>query len=92
MMKFKTSLLLASATVAIAACGGGGGGNDLPPVQASPLDALPADATQPVSAWVGFLDQLIKAASADVREGFGLSSTGVTSVPGDDGAEPTLLQ
>jgi ABC-type glycerol-3-phosphate transport system substrate-binding protein len=92
MMKFKSSLLLASAVVAIAACGGGGGGNDMPPVQADPLDALPIEATQSVSGWVGFLDRLIKAANADVREGFGLSSIGVTSVPGDDAAEPTVLQ
>ena len=91
MMKFKSSLLLAGATVVIAACGGGGGG-DTPAVQADPLDALPTEATQSVSAWVGFLDRLVKAASADAREGFGLSSTGVTSVPGDDGAEPTVLQ
>jgi hypothetical protein len=45
-----------------------------------------------VSAWVAFLDRLTKAPGADVREGFGVSSTGVTSVPGDDVAEPTVLQ
>jgi len=91
MMKFKTSLVLASVVMALAACGGGGGG-DVPPAQADPLDALPAEATQSVSAWVGFLQRLIVAAGADVREGFGLSSNGVTSVPGDDVAEPTPLR
>jgi predicted small lipoprotein YifL len=91
MMKFKTSLVLASVVMALAACGGGGGG-DVPPAQADPLDALPAEATQSVSAWVGFLQRLISAAGADVREGFGLSSNGVTSVPGDDVAEPTPLR
>jgi len=93
MMKFKTSLVLASAVMALAGCGGGGGGGaDAPPVQADPLDALPAEATRSVSAWVGFLQRLIGAAGADVREGFGLSSSGVTSVPGDDVAEPTPLR
>jgi hypothetical protein len=91
MMTFKTSLVLASAVMVLAACGGGGGG-DTPVAQADPLDALPTEATQSVSAWVGFLDRLTKAAGADVREGFGLSSNGVTSVPGDDVAEPTALQ
>ena len=91
MIKFKTSLLLASTSIVIAACGGGGG-NDAPPVQADPLDALPAEATQSVSAWVDFLDRLTKASGADSREGFGISSMGVTSVPGDDVAEPTALQ
>jgi len=90
-MKFKTKLALATAAVALVACGGGGGG-DTPAVQADPLDALPTEATQSVSAWVGFLDRLTKAPGADVREGFGVSSTGVTSVPGDDVAEPTALQ
>jgi hypothetical protein len=78
--------------LALAACGGGGGGNDTPPMQADPLDALPAEATQSVSAWVSFLDRLTKAAGADMREGFGVSSGGVTTVPGDDVAEPTTLQ
>ena len=91
MMKFKTSLVLASAVMALTACGGGGG-SDTPAVQADPLDALPAEATQSVGAWVGFLERLIQATGADVREGFGLSSRGVTSVPGDDVAEPTALQ
>ena len=91
MMKFKTRLMFASAVTVLAACGGGGGG-DTPTAQADPLDALPTEGTQSVSAWVGFLDRLTKAAGADVREGFGLSSNGVTSVPGDDVAEPTALQ
>lgn len=91
MMTFKTSLVLASAVMLLAACGGGGGG-DTPGAQADPLDALPVEATQSVSAWVGFLDRLTKAAGADLREGFGVSSNGVTSVPGDDVAEPTALQ
>jgi hypothetical protein len=91
MIKLKISVLLAAAVVALAACGGGGGG-DMPAVQADPLDALPSEATRSVSAWVGFLDRLTKAAGADVREGFGVSSNGVTSVPGDDVAEPTVLQ
>jgi hypothetical protein len=90
MIKFKTSLALASVAMALAACGGGGG--DMPAVPADPLDALPAEATQSVSAWVGFLQRLAQAAGADVREGFGLSSNGVTSVPGDDVAEPTPFQ
>ena len=90
MINFKSSVLLAGAALALAACGGGGGGNDMQP-QADPLDALPAAATQSVSAWVGFLDRLTKAAGADLREGFGVSSGGVTSVPGDDVAEPTVL-
>ena len=93
MMKFKTSLVLATAVMALAACGGGGGdGSDAPPVQADPLNGLPAEAAQSVSAWVGFLQRLISAAGADAREGFGLSSNGVTSVPGDDVAEPTPLR
>src|SRR5262245_40596709 len=92
MTKFKTSVLLA-AVVLLAACGGGGsGGDNAPPVQADPLEALPPEATQSVSAWIGFLDRLAKAPGAEVREGFGVSSTGVTSVPGDDVAEPTILQ
>ena len=91
MNTFKTSLVLVSAVMVLAACGGGGGG-DTPVAQADPLDALPVEATQSVSAWVGFLDRLTKTAGADVREGFGLSSSGVTSVPGDDVAEPTVLQ
>jgi len=92
-MKFKTSVLLAATVTALAACGGGGGGgNDVPPPQADPLDALPPEATQSVSAWIGFLDRLVKAPGAELREGFGVSSTGVTSVPGDDLAEPTALQ
>jgi len=92
-MKFKTSVLLAAAVMVLAACGGGGGGGgDTTPAQADPLDALPPEATQSVSAWISFLDRLAKAPGADVREGFGVSSTGVTSVPGDDAAEPTLLQ
>ena len=91
MMKFKTSLVLAGAVMALVACGGGGA-SDAPATQADPLDALPAEATQSVSAWVGYLQRLIVAAGADVREGFGLSSTGVTSVPGDDVAEPTALR
>ncbi|HEU5294443.1 MAG TPA: hypothetical protein VFU71_06620 [Burkholderiaceae bacterium] len=92
MTKFKTSVLLAGAVVVLAACGGGGGGDDTPPVQADPLDALPPEATQSVSAWISFLDRLSKAPGAEVREGFGVSSNGVTSVPGDDAAEPTVLQ
>ena len=93
-MKFTTSVLLAAAVMALAACGGGGGGggNETPPVQADPLDALPPEATQSVSAWISFLDRLAKAPGAELREGFGVSSTGVTSVPGDDAAEPTILQ
>jgi len=92
-MKFKTSVLLTAAVMVLAACGGGGGGGgDTTPAQADPLDALPPEATQSVSAWISFLDRLAKAPGADVREGFGVSSTGVTSVPGDDAAEPTLLQ
>jgi ABC-type glycerol-3-phosphate transport system substrate-binding protein len=91
MLKFKTSLVLAGALMALAACGGGGV-SDTPAVQADPLDALPVEATQSVGAWVGFLERLIKATGADVREGFGLSSNGVTSVPGDDVAEPMTLQ
>ena len=91
MTKFKTSVLLAAVLV-LAACGGGGGGGDTPPVQADPLDALPPEATQSVSAWIDFLDRLSKAPGAEVREGFGVSSNGVTSVPGDDAAEPTVLQ
>ena len=91
-MKFKTKLGLAIAAVALVACGGGGGGGDTPATQADPLDALPTEATQSVSAWVGFLDRLTKAPGADVREGFGLSSNGVTGVPGDDVADPTVLQ
>jgi hypothetical protein len=90
MTKLKTRLVLATAVV-LAGCGGGGGG-DTPAVQADPLDALPTEATQSVSAWVAFLDRLTKAPGADVREGFGVSSNGVTSVPGDDAAEPTVLQ
>lgn len=91
MTRFKTRFVLAAAMAALAACGGGGGG-DTPAAQADPLDALPAEATQSVSAWVGFLDRLTKAPGADVREGFGVSSNGVTSVPGDDVGEPTVLQ
>lgn len=92
MINFKTRVLLACAALVLAACGGGGGGNDMPPAQADPLDALPAEATQSVGAWVAFLDRLIKAAGADLREGFGVSSTGVASVPGDDVAEATVLR
>ena len=92
-MNFKTIVLLVLAVTALAACGGGGrGANDMPPAQADPLDALPPEATQSVSAWIGFLGRLAKAPGAEVREGFGVSSTGVTSVPGDDLAEPTPLQ
>lgn len=91
MTKLKTRLMLATAVAVLAGCGGGGGG-DTPAVQADPLDALPTEATQSVSAWVAFLDRLTKAPGADVREGFGVSSNGVTSVPGDDAAEPTVLQ
>jgi hypothetical protein len=93
-MKLKSLLMLASATMLLAACGGGGGGgadNPAPPMQADPLDALPPEATQTVSAWIGFLDRLAKASGAELREGFGVSSIGVTSVPGDDVAEPTVL-
>ncbi|HSC00102.1 MAG TPA: hypothetical protein VLE45_09310 [Burkholderiaceae bacterium] len=88
---FRTGLVLAAALMSLAACGGGGG-NDSMPVQADALDALPAEATQSVSAWVAFLDRLTKAAGADLREGFGVSSSGVTSVPGDDVAEPSALR
>src|SRR5262245_33071569 len=91
MTKFNASLAVAAAVALLAACGGGGGGSDTPPVQADPLDALPVEATQTVSAWVGFLDRLTKAPGADVREGFGVSSNGVNSVPGDDVADPTAL-
>ena len=91
MTSFKTSLMLAAATLALAACGGGGGGGDQQPAPADPLDALPTAATQSVSAWIGFLEALTRAAGAEQREGFGVSSTGVTGVPGDDGAEPSVL-
>jgi hypothetical protein len=91
MIKFKTSVLLAGAALMLVACGGGGGAADMPPAPADPLDALPTEATQSVSAWIGFLDRLAKASGADLREGFGVSSNGVTSVPGDDGAEPSVL-
>jgi len=90
MKQLKPWLLLAGAVLVLAGCGGGGGG-DAPPAQQDPLSALPPEATQSVSAWVGFLDRLTKAAGADTREGFEISSTGVTSVPGDDVAEPTAL-
>ena len=91
MTTLKTRLMLATAVAVLAGCGGGGGG-DTPAVQADPLDALPTEATQSGSAWVAFLDRLTKAPGADVREGFGVSSNGVTSVPGDDAAEPTVPQ
>ena len=55
------------------------------------LDALPTEATQSVSAWIGFLTTLTKAAGAEMREGFEISSTGVTGVPVDDTGEPTAL-
>jgi hypothetical protein len=87
---FKTRVVLAAAAMLLAACGGGGG-NDAMPAQADPLDALPVEATQSVGAWVAFLDRLTKAAGADLREGFGVSSRGVTSAPGDDVAEPSAL-
>lgn len=92
-MKQLTSwFAIAGTAIVLAACGGGGGGGDpAPPVQADPLDGLPAEATKSVSAWIGFLDNLRKAAGADMREGFGLSAVGITSVPGDDVAEPTAL-
>ena len=88
---FRTGFVLAATLMALAACGGGGGSDDAMPVQADPLDALPAQATQSVSAWVAFLDRLTEAAGADLREGFAVSSGGVISVPGDDVAEPTVL-
>ena len=91
MKQLKPWLLLAAAALVLAACGGGGGGGDAPPAQQDPLSALPPEATQSVNAWVTFLDRLTKAAGADTREGFEISSTGVTSVPGDDVAEPTAL-
>jgi len=91
MTQHKTRVLLAGAVIVLAACGGGGSGNDTPPVQVDPLDALPPEATQSVSAWIGFLDRLAKAPGADTREGFGVSSIGVTSVPGDDVADPAVL-
>jgi hypothetical protein len=92
MLKFKTGLLFAGAVMALVACEGGGGSGDAPAMQVDPLDGLPADATQSVSAWVGFLQRLIQATGTDQREGFGLSSNGVSSVPGDDAAEPAALQ
>jgi len=92
-MKQLTSawLALASTALVLAACGGGGGGSEAPPVQADPLDGLPLQVAQSVSAWIGFLDSLRKAPGADMREGFGLSAVGITSVPGDDLAEPAAL-
>jgi ABC-type glycerol-3-phosphate transport system substrate-binding protein len=90
MTTFKTTLALAATALALAACGGGGGG-DAQPAPADPLEALPSGATQSVSAWIGFLETLTRAAGADQREGFGVSSNGVTSVPGDDAAEPSVL-
>jgi len=89
MKQLKASLLLAGTVLVLAACGGGGG--DAAPQPSDPLGALPAQATQSVSAWVSFLDRLTKAAGAEVREGFEVSSIGVTSVPGDDVADPTML-
>ncbi|MGH7186947.1 MAG: hypothetical protein ACREIB_11815 [Pseudomonadota bacterium] len=90
MKQLQPWLLLAGAAFVLAACGGGGGG-DAPPAQQDPLSALPPEATQSVSAWVGFLDRLAKAAGADTREGFEVSSTGVNGVPSDDVADPTAL-
>jgi hypothetical protein len=90
MKQLKPWLLLAGAALALSACGGGGGG-DTPPAQQDPLSALPAEATQSASAWVGFLDRLTKAAGADTREGFEVSATGVTNVPGDDVGDPAAL-
>jgi len=91
MKKLNICVLLAGVAVVLAACGGGGGGNGMPPVQVDPLDALPPEATQSVSSWIGFLQGLARASGAELREGFGVSSSGVTSVPGDDVADPTVL-
>lgn len=91
MKQLRTVLVLASAALTLAACGGGGGGGDAPPAQADPLSGLPTEATQSVGAWIGFLDRLTKAAGADSADGFELSSTGVTSVPLDEVADPTAL-
>lgn len=92
-MKQLTSwFAIAGTALVLAACGGGGYSNDAPPVQqADPLDGLPLEATQSVSAWLGFLDNLRKAPGADTREGFGLSALGITAVPGDDVAEPAAV-
>ena len=89
MTYLRTALAAAAAAMVLAACGGGGGGDT--PTQADPLDALPTEATQSVSAWIGFLTNLTKAAGAEMREGFEISSTGVTGVPVDDTGEPTAL-
>jgi ABC-type glycerol-3-phosphate transport system substrate-binding protein len=89
MMYLRTSLVAGAAAVVLAACGGGGGGDT--PAQADPLDALPTEATQSVSAWIGFLTSLTKAAGAEMREGFEISSTGVNGVPVDDTGEPSTL-
>ena len=70
MKQFKSWLVLAGAVLALAACGGGGGGDDVDPGpgQADPLDGVPAEATQSVSGWIGYLARLIKATEADDRE------------------------
>jgi hypothetical protein len=81
---------LAGTAIVSAACGGGGGGDSTPP-PADPLEALPSEATQSVSGWLGYLDRLVKAQGADTREGFEVSATGVTTVPGDDAGEPMGL-
>ncbi|HVQ03797.1 MAG TPA: hypothetical protein VMT14_09785 [Burkholderiaceae bacterium] len=92
MKQFKSWLVLAGAVMALAACGGGGGGSgDTGSGQASPLDGLPADATQSVSGWITFLSGLIKATAAaegaEDREPI-VPATAPSVPPVDDEAEP----
>ena len=92
MNKLRIHLVLAAAAIMVAGCGGGGGGGDTMPAQADPLDALPAEATQSVGAWIGFIDRLVRASGADVREAFAVSAQGVSAGLVDDAAEPAAVR
>lgn len=88
MPKLTSLFLLPAVALALVACGGGGGEAAQP---ASPLDAVPPQATQSVAGWVGYLDRLTKAQDADTREGVEVSAAGIVGVPGDDASEPTIV-
>lgn len=94
MRQIQSWLLVASAAVALAGCGGGGGGGGdagAPPGAADPLVVVPGEATQSVSAWIGYLTMLVMSTDADERQPAAFSDGAPSTLPAAEQDEPAAL-